>query len=162
MLKRRTFLQYAAAGAAAGAEISRDLPKYRVVSPYKPADKPGMPGPYPGQVVALHSDRSIDEASEKVDVGVVREMMDRGMRELTGASTVEDAWRRFINADDVVGIKLNCSGSPNIKSSPEIVAEIVRNVLAMGVKPEKIYLYERFKNQVDRANYPAVLPAGVR
>lgn len=161
MINRRGFLQYAAAVSASAAEVSRDLPKYRVVSPYKPAKQSGMPGAYPGQVVALHSNRSIDEASERVDTAIVREMMDRGIRELTGDSRVEDAWRRFIGPDDVVGIKVNCSGSPKIRSSPEIVSEIVRNLVAIGVKPERIYLYERFQNQMDQVNYPAYLPQGV-
>jgi uncharacterized protein (DUF362 family) len=162
MLNRRSFLQWAAAASASAAEVSRELPKYRVVSSYKPAPHPGMPGAYPGQVVALHSARSIDEESEKVDSAAVREMLDRGMRELTGASRLEDAWRKFISPDDVVGIKVNCSGAPKVMSSPEIVAEIARNRVAIGVKPERIYLYERFKNQMDTVNYPAHVPAGVQ
>jgi uncharacterized Fe-S center protein len=117
-----------------------------------------MPGLYPGRVVALHSSRSIDEASEKVDAAAVREMMDRGMRELTGDTRVEDAWSRFIKANDVVGIKVNCSGSPNVMSTPEIVGEIVRNLVTIGVKPDRIYIYERFKNQMDRVNYLAHAP----
>ncbi|MCW5978142.1 MAG: DUF362 domain-containing protein [Bryobacteraceae bacterium] len=162
MVNRRSFLQYAAAASLAGAEVSRDAPKYRVVSSYKPAADPGMPGPYAGQVVAVHSNRCLDENSEKVDAAAVREMIERGMRELTGEARAEDAWRRFISPDDVVGIKVNCSGAPKVMSSPEIVGEIARNLVAIGVKPDRIYLYERFQGQVDSVNYPAHLPTGVQ
>ena len=43
-----------------------DVPSYRVVTPYAPAAKPGMPGPYQGQAVRVHSENSIDAASGQV------------------------------------------------------------------------------------------------
>ncbi len=160
MFTRRAFLGSAAA-AALGAAASRQIPKYKVVTPYEPSGRLGMPGLYPGRVVSVHSPQAIDEESERVDAGVVREMMARGMRELTGASSSREAWRRFVGPDDVVGIKLNCSGAPGISSTPEVVAEIVRNVIDAGVAAEHIYLYERFRNQVDSMHFPRYLPAGV-
>ena len=75
-------------------------------------------------------------------------MLSRAMRSLTGKESVEEAWKRFFQADDVVGIKLNCSGAPAVCSTPEVVAEIVRNLVGVGVKPANIYLYERFENQI--------------
>lgn len=161
-VSRRFFLQSAATASLARGDASQPIPSYRIVSSYEPSGQPGMPGPYPGSVVAVHSERSIDESSEKIDTAVVREMMDRGMRELTGESQVEAAWRRFITPDDVVGIKVNCSGRPGVVSSPEVVAEIVRNVMAIGVAAERIYLYERYGSQLDEVNYPPYLPEGVR
>src|ERR1035438_1608413 len=79
-MHRRTFLQMAAAAPAALAAKDRKIPKYRVVSHYQPAAQPGMPGPYPGQVASVHAAKCIDEATEKPDPAVVREMMARGMR----------------------------------------------------------------------------------
>ena len=43
-----------------------------------------MPGPYPGRVVAVKSEKSVDTASNAADDGVVREMMARGLCALTG------------------------------------------------------------------------------
>jgi uncharacterized protein (DUF362 family) len=146
---------------AALAKEPTELPKYRVVTQYKPAEHPGMPGRYPGQVVAVHADRCIEPGVNKVDVPAVREMMASGMRALTGDKDSRDSWARFIAPSDVVGIKLNCSGAPNIMSTPEIIAEIVRNVMAVGVKPEQIWLYERFPDQVDSVHYDRYVPAGV-
>jgi len=55
---------------------------------------------------------------------------------------------RAVTADtDVIGIKVNCSGAPNIMSSPEVVAGIVENLTAIGVPPRQIYVYERFVSQ---------------
>jgi uncharacterized protein (DUF362 family) len=161
-MDRRRFLHAAAAVPAALAHgADAGLPKYKVVSRFAPAAKPGMPGPYPGQVAAVHSEKSIDAASEKVNVPVMREMMSRGLRALTGDADLRDAWARFIVPADVVGIKVNCSGAPGIVSTPEVVAEIVRNLNAVGVAPERIWIYERFQSQMDTVRYDRYVPAGV-
>mgnify|MGYP005865561279 CR=1 FL=1 len=133
MPTRRGFLYWAAGTPLAQISAARAVPSYRVTTPYPPATKPGMPGPFPGKVVSVHSDKSIDEASERIDAGVVREMMARGMCELTGERRPEDACRRIFGPEDDAGIKLT----------------------------DRIYLYERFKNQVDNVNYPPHLPQGV-
>lgn len=161
VMQRRTFLQVAAAAPQLLAATDHKLPKYRVVSKYAPAAQPGMPGPYPGQVVSVHSDKSIDVSSEKPDAEIVREMMSRGMLSLTGDKNLRDAWARFISPADVVGIKVNCSGAPGIMSSPAVVAEIVRNVIDVGVKPDSIWIYERFRDQVDSVHYDRYVPQGV-
>jgi len=161
-MDRRTFLQAAAsAPAALAATLHEDLPKYRVVSRFPPSAHPGMPGPYPGQVARVHAAKCIDEQSEKVDATVVREMIAQGMSAITGDKDARDSWARFFTPSDVVGIKVNCSGAPGIMSTPEVVAEIVRNVIAVGVKPEKVWIYERFRNQVDSVHYDRFVPHGV-
>src|SRR5580692_10694244 len=161
MMHRRTFLQMAAAVPAALAAPDHRLPKYRVVSHYQAATQPGMPGPYPGQVASVHAEKCIDEASEKPDPAVVREMMTRGMRALTGDADIRDAWARFVTPADVVGIKVNCSGAPGIMSSPVVVVEIVQNLMGVGVKPESIWIYERFQDQLDSVHYDRHLPRSV-
>ena len=146
---------------AFGASLHEDLPKYRVVSRFQPSAHPGMPGLYPGKVAKVHADKSIDPNTEKVDVPTVREMISQGMRALTGDKDARDSWARLFVPADVVGIKVNCSGAPGIMSTPEVVAEIVRNLGIVGVKPEQIWIYERFQNQVDTVHYDRFVPAGV-
>jgi uncharacterized protein (DUF362 family) len=83
------------------------------------------------------------------------------MRALTGEATTLAAWKRFFEPADVVGIKVNAGGRPHCVSSPAIVAEIVRQLMAVGLRPEQIVLFERFKGQLDEVNYAPHLPAGV-
>jgi hypothetical protein len=139
-----------------------DLPKLRIVSSFAPSKTPGTPGPYPGRVVAVSSEKCVDTATNEANDAVVREMMARGMRQLTGASTTPDAWRRLFEPSDVVGLKVNCGGYPNVVSAYEIVAETVRQLMAVGVPATQIYVYERFQNQMDEVNYAPRLPAGVQ
>jgi hypothetical protein len=121
-----------------------------------------MPGQYPAQVVAVSSDACVNTATGAADDAVVREMMASGMRTLTGASSVADAWRRFFESSDVVGIKVNCGGYPYCVSAYEIVGEVVRQLMGIGVPASQIYLYERFQNQLDEVNYAPHLPGGVQ
>src|SRR5207247_1159041 len=117
--------------------------------------------PYPGQVVSVKSARCLDENSNKVDTEVVRRMMTQGICALTGEKVALDAWKRFFQPSDIVGIKVNCGGYPWVVSSPEIVVEAIRNLMAVGVKPAQIYIYERFQSQLDEVNYAPHLPEGV-
>jgi uncharacterized protein (DUF362 family) len=163
-MERRDFVKLLAATPIASgirAEDTRKIPNHRIVSQYKPAAAPGMPGPYPGKVISVKSAKCLSENGEKINAEVVREMMERGMRALTGDAKTVDAWRRFITPDDIVGIKVNVVGHPWVVSSHPVVAEVVRNLMAVGVKPQQIYVYDRFQDQLDEVNYRPHLPEGV-
>ena len=120
-----------------------------------------MPGPYKGHVIRVHSEKSIDSSSGRVDRAVVKQMLSTGMRSLTGESNDKDSWARFISPQDTVGIKVNCSGAPHIMSSPEIVAGIVENLSAIGVPAHRIWIYERFEGQLLSVGYDKYIPSGV-
>ena len=161
-MDRRSFVRLLAAAPLARTAGADTPPKVSVVSRYAPAAVPGMPGPFPGRVVAVHSERSVDIVTSAADAEVVREMMARGMRQLTGAATTEDAWRRFFEPQDVVGIKVNCGGHPWVVSDHGLVAETIRQLMAVGIPAENVCIYERFQNQMDNVNYAPHVPAGVK
>lgn len=112
------------------------VPSYRIVTKFQTAQNPGMPGKYRGRVIRVHSERAIDAFSNRVDGAVVQKMLSAGMCELTGASDDRGAWAHFFSPTDVVGIKVNCSGAPEINSNPELVAAIIGNLLAAGLPPK--------------------------
>jgi hypothetical protein len=181
-MHRRAFVRLLAAAASAKASASLDVaaeprsraplagtfqlpsgaPTLRVVSRYSPAATPGMPGPYPGRVVCVESQNCVNVSTNAANDQIVREMMARGMRTLTGAATTTEAWRRFFEPSDVVGIKVNCGGYPYVVSAYEIVAEVVSQLKTIGVPLTQIYVYERFQNQMDQVNYAPHLPEGVQ
>jgi uncharacterized protein (DUF362 family) len=120
----------------------------------------GMPGPYKGRVVDVEHPGSIVSGAYQAEP--VREMMRRGMRELTGADGWVDAWKRFFEPGDVVGIKVNPVGMPHVISAPEVLREIIAGVTAAGVKPQDIVVYDRYRNQFLKAGFDKWLPEKVR
>src|SRR5437879_8317077 len=89
-------------------------------------------------------------------------MLERALRELTGAQDVREAWSKFIEPKDIVGIKINPSGAPACCSSPEIVREIVSSIQSVGVPARNIVIYDRYSYEIDIGSYQALVPPGVR
>lgn len=120
----------------------------------------GMPGLFPGRVIELYERDSI--VSNRVSQSLVSRMMEKGMKELTGADSERAAWARFVEPKDVVGIKINPSGAPACCSSPEIIREIIAGVESVGVPAHNIMVYDRYSYEIDIGSYQALLPPGVR
>src|SRR4051812_22263468 len=126
---------------------------------YKPSTL-GMPGLYPARVIEMREPKAI--VRNRVSQPTVARMLDRAMKELTGESSAHDAWARFIQPNDVVGIKINPSGAPACYSSPEIVREIISSVQSLGVPARNIIVYDRYSYEIDLGSYQALLPTGIR
>jgi uncharacterized protein (DUF362 family) len=160
-MDRRVFLHVPLASTLLG-DTKEGIPAYRAVTAHKRTGNAGMPGAYPGRLISAHSSRSIDENTGQANAEAVREMIARGMTSLTGDPKPEDSWRRFFEPNDVVGIKVNCSGAPRVCSNPIVVAEIVRNLVSLGVKASNVYIYERFGDQLASVQYPKYVAEGVK
>jgi hypothetical protein len=89
-------------------------------------------------------------------------MLERGMCALTGTRRPAEAWRRFFQPTDIVGIKLSPVGRPFVCSSPEMLHAIVAGLGLAGVPPENIRVFERYREILDDAAVARWLPAGVR
>src|SRR5207237_2528690 len=120
----------------------------------------GMPGLFPGRVVEVSGANAIQ--GNRVSQPVIHRMLEHGMKNLTGDSSLRAAWARFIEPADVVGIKINPSGAPACCSSPEIVREIVAAVQSVGVPARDIVVYDRYAHEMDIGSYQVLVPAGVR
>jgi len=185
-MDRRNFLHTAAAGAAASILASaagcagRSSPEAgsgEAAEPASPKDAtssaaaqpaqapsasapPGIPGPYPGRVVAVRHPGSLQ--NRKVVQEAVHAMVDRGVRELVGASDAVEAWKRFFAKGDVVGVKVNPVGYPHAISNYELVREVASGLQSAGVRPEDIVIFDRYRAQLIKAGYVKNLPEGCR
>src|SRR5262245_48662697 len=90
------------------------------------------PGLYPGQVIEVRNPAMCRNGNR--DTGAIKAALDRGMKELTGASDAVEAWKQFFEPGDVVGIKVVPNGQPEAHSSFEIVLEVIEKLKAAGVK----------------------------
>src|SRR5262249_32308773 len=120
----------------------------------------GMPGLFSGRVVEIREQQAI--VSNRVSQSVIRRMLDRALRELTGGQNGREAWSQIVGTKDSGGIKINASGAPACCSSPEIVREIVAGVQSVGVPLENIHVYDRYAYEIDIGSYQTLVPLGVR
>lgn len=169
-MNRRTFVFNAALGtlhlglgSALGALQPEGLSlplKIDVHAPDLPMTPLSMPGLFPGRVIeavhegALHNGR--------VHQPAIREMLDRGLTELTGEREPRAAWERFFTRDDVVAIKVNPSGTPTTTTSIPLIREVIRGLNSAGVPNEQIIVYDRNSGQMEVLGYHQLLPVGVR
>ncbi len=162
-LSRRAFLAGTAGGLAAGgalAWLGRRAFTGRSVEVPRPTH--AMPGPFPGRVIEVRHPASV-RPDHTIDVPSVRAMMRQGMCALTGADHPSEAWRRFFEPGDVVGIKVNPVGfsrSPDVVgsiSSPAVLLEVVAGLRSAGVRPRDIILFERYASEFREAGYDVLM-----
>src|SRR5262245_10413147 len=134
-LGRRQFLSTAAAAPALAAMplcyVSAQEPKAAAGKP-GPDEKWGVPGSYPGKVVEVRNPRMIKDDIKNREA--IKQSVDRGMKELTGADDAVSAWRSFFEPGDVVGVKMNPVGNPLANSSSELMLEVIEGLKVAGVK----------------------------
>jgi uncharacterized protein (DUF362 family) len=99
--------------------------------------------------------------SGKYQGEVIQPMMQRGMKELTGADWAE-SWRMFFQKGDRVGIKVNPVGQPHVISAPEVLHPIIEGLKLAGVRLQDIVVYDRYRDQFHTAGFHKWLPEGVR
>jgi hypothetical protein len=120
-------------------------PPIEVVHGLKPAKSAGMPGLFPGRVVEVTDSRSI--VRNRVAQPVVRDMIERGMKELTGEQSISAAWAKFVEPSDIVGIR-----DQSIRRACLLfLSEIVRNHQRHPVRwrPRRnIVIYDRYEYEV--------------
>jgi hypothetical protein len=136
------------------AEVETNIAEFMKV----PKGKFALPGPFPGRVVKVTDPRSL--AGDAVDAKVVREMLERGVRTLTG-TTMKRSFARLFTADDVVGLKVNPVGAPLISTKPELVEAVIRWLADGGIPRRNIVIWDRFDFMLKDAGFTAANFPGV-
>jgi uncharacterized protein (DUF362 family) len=169
-MDRRTFVYNAALGtlhfglagvaAAQTPEHPRNTLKIDVHAPATPMSPLSMPGLFPGRVVeVVHPGSIVDKRISQPAVG---QMLDAGMKALTGDATAKAAWEKFVSPADVVAIKVNPSSAPPTITSIALLREVIRSLNAAGVPSANLIVYDRNSNQLEVNGYHTSVPAGVR
>jgi hypothetical protein len=98
------------------------------------------PGP-PARVVVIEEADSLEAFRPRP--AVIRSMVDRGLTNLTGKASVVAAWRSLVTTQDVVGIKVFSAPGPHSGTRPEVAAAVVEGLLAAGLEPKHIIVWDR-------------------
>ena len=115
-----------------------------------PRTKYSLPGLFPGKVIEVENGKCWK--GDSADTAVVREMVERGMKELTGKEG-SDAWKLFVEPSDIVGIKVNPAGEKILSPRYELVDVVIENLVKAGVPKKNIVLWDRFGDMLDSAGY---------
>jgi len=103
------------------------------------------------RVVIVEDGRAIDAFRTRSEP--IREMVSEGITNLTQTATVPDAWRTIVSTQDVVGIKVFSTPGANSGTRPAVVAAVVEGLLAAGVAPKHIIVWDRQLTDLRLAGY---------
>jgi len=81
----------------------------------------------------------------EVDPVVTKRMLKAGLERLTG---LKQPWARFIKPDDRIGLKINTLGRPLLFTHHELIRAVSEDLLAFGVKPENIIVWDRYETHM--------------
>jgi uncharacterized protein (DUF362 family) len=128
----------------------------------------------PGKVVKVTQAGCLQKNGAYPKAQAAETMLAQAMTALTGKASLRDAFGMFIHPDDVVAIKPNgIAGKKSMKmaSNKEVVVAIAKALVALGVPPENITVFEQYRDFLyatrcitdkDKLTPATELPAGVK
>lgn len=81
------------------------------------------------------------------DAPRVQAMVERGLKAITGKSTIADAWLSLVSTQDVVGIKVYSTPGASSGTRPAVAASLVKTLLTAGIPAKQIIVWD--KSEVD-------------
>jgi uncharacterized protein (DUF362 family) len=173
-LSRRAFVEGAilGAGAVASSVLLRSGTAAADATPPRLAASPPsgfVPMATPGRIVKVSKSNVLTPNGLWPKEDAARVMLERAMLELTGETDLGKAFARFVHKDDKVAIKLNgISGQTGatMATNKELVLPIVNGVIAAGVPPTSIVVFEQYTSflggtRVNSKNVPPGVTAVV-
>ncbi len=125
-----------------------------------------VPMSAPGVVVKVTKPGSLQPNGLWPTEEAARLTLAKAMAELTGEQDLGKAFARFVHPGDKVAVKLNGIGAQkgaSFGTNKELVLEIVKGILAAGIPPADLYVYEQYPSFLAGTRIrDSVLPAGVK
>ncbi len=106
------------------------------------------------QVVIVHDAEATQDFAPRTDRIAV--MVSRALTNLTGRATVSAAWQSLISTQDVVGIKVFSEPGPYSGTRPAVAGAVVAGLLAAGLPPDHIVLWDRRQIDLRLAGFVAL------
>lgn len=87
------------------------------------------------------------------DAQITQNMVEAGIKSLTGRNNVAQAWGQIVTPQDRVGIKINCLAGRFSSTSKEVVDAIIAGLRAAGVPDANIMVFDQFGGNMQGARY---------
>ncbi len=95
----------------------------------------------PARVVIVEDPQSIEDFNPRPDV--IRQMVESGVKRLTGKAKNVDAWRSLVSPKDRVGLKVFASPGANSGTRKAVVAAVIQQLRDLGVPATNIIVWDR-------------------
>ncbi len=92
----------------------------------------------------------------------VRTLVDRGIKQLAGTNRLEAAWRALLTTNGVyatnelIGIKVAAAAREGGGARVETAAALIESLLAAGLAPRQIVVWDRLAADLERAGFAAL------
>jgi uncharacterized protein (DUF362 family) len=83
----------------------------------------------------------------------IRTMVARGITTLTGKSSASEAWLSLVSTQDTIGIKVFSEPGPNSGTRPAVVRAVIQELLAAGLTPKQIIVWDKHQTDLRLAGY---------
>jgi len=80
-------------------------------------------------------------------------MLDLSMLQLTGAASPKDAWRQFVDENDIVGLKVNPVAGKMLTTSHALTQAVVRQLENAGISRANMVIWDRREMQLHETGY---------
>ena len=101
-----------------------------------PKQEKTAPPPSGKSRVVLIRDLNVLDESGRPRAAVVQDMLDAGVKALTGKADPQSAWKTLIRPDDIVGIKNN--RWPYLRTTPEVENALKTRIMEAGVSEARV------------------------
>jgi uncharacterized protein (DUF362 family) len=85
--------------------------------------------------------------------GKIPPMIERGLTRLTGKTSLKEAWLSLISTQDTVGVKVLSAPGPTSGTRPAVVEAVVQSLLASGLPPRKIVVWDKHLSDLRQAGF---------
>lgn len=125
-----------------------------------PRNDSSLPGKYPGKVVHIHDEKSVE--NEVFNQDVINTMIASGMLALTGEKSLKKAWRQFVKPGEIIGLKLNPVAGRPLSTSHEVVRVVINQLKDAGIKESNIVLFDRREFQLHETGFTPEAYPGIK
>lgn len=171
---RRNFFKSLSAGSL-GLLLPSVIKAVRPVSPYLrddapatnindalaiPRTKDSIPGKYPAKVIKAVRPECV--ADGRPNPEIVYNMLKSSILRLTDTSNIKDAWRQFVDASDVIGLKVNPVAGKMLATSHAVTQAVVRQLEEAGISRANMVIWDRREMNLHETGYTEENYPGIR
>lgn len=103
------------------------------------------------QVILVKDPRA--SAAFNPNLGVVREMVDKGLIQVTGKRSLAEAWLSLLSTQDILGIKVWSAPGRTSGTRPEVVAALIAGLIEAGFPRGQIVIWDKRSDDLRAAGF---------